>query len=117
MASHKDLCQKRKQIDRLDAKLLQLINQRARVASEVALIKKSRGLAVYDRQREREVLDRLSRQNPGPVDPQGLVRIFRSIMRESRKLQESAMRQIDRKHSPVAESGRQCFHQSARSRV
>jgi len=41
-----DLHQRRQEIDLLDAELLRLLNQRARVACELASIKKSSGLPV-----------------------------------------------------------------------
>lgn len=91
-----DLHQRRKQIDQLDTELLRLLNQRAALACELASIKKSSGLAVYDGRREQQILDRLCGQNPGPLDSEGLMSIFRCIIRESRKLEEASMQQLDK---------------------
>lgn len=91
-----DLHQRRKQIDQLDTELLRLLNQRAALACELASIKKSSGLAVYDGRREQQILDRICGQNPGPLDSEGLISIFRCIIRESRKLEETSMQQLDK---------------------
>ena len=91
-----DLHQRRKQIDQLDTELLRLLNQRATLACELASIKKSSGLAVYDGRREQQILDRICGQNPGPLDSAGLTSIFRCIIRESRKLEAASMQQLDK---------------------
>jgi chorismate mutase len=92
-----DLHQRRKQIDLLDTELLRLLNQRAAMACELAAIKKSSGLEVYDSRREQQILDRICGQNPGPLDSQGLITIFRCIIRESRKLEEASMRRLEKR--------------------
>ncbi|HLJ29424.1 MAG TPA: chorismate mutase [Candidatus Angelobacter sp.] len=86
-----ELHERRKQIDVLDSELLRLLNQRARIACEVASIKKESSLPVYDGQREQQILDRICEQNQGPLDSQGLTSIFRCIIRESRKIEERSM--------------------------
>lgn len=87
-----DLHKWRERIDILDGELLRLLNQRAEAAREVASIKKSCGRPVYDRQREQQILDRICELNQGPLDSQGLTSIFRLIIHESRKIEESSMR-------------------------
>lgn len=83
--------QRRKSIDLLDAELVRLLNHRAQIASELASVKQSHGLPVHDLRREQQILDQICRQNQGPLDSQALISIFRSIFRESRKLQERSM--------------------------
>jgi chorismate mutase len=95
-----DLEQRRAQIDILDSQLLRLLNQRAELASEVASIKRSSGLPVYDGRREQAILDRVCSLNPGPLDAQGLTSIFRCIIRESRKIEESAMQRAQENSFP-----------------
>lgn len=88
------LLQKRQEIDRLDAELLRLLNERARIVLELAAIKKSSGLPAYDGQREQEVLDRISRENQGPLEPESVVTVFRAIIHEFRRIGEAAMQQF-----------------------
>jgi chorismate mutase len=92
-----DLHRWRQQIDQLDTELLRLLNQRASMACELASIKKSSGLAVYDGRREQQILDRLCSQNSGPLDAEGLISIFRCIIRESRKLEETSMQRLQKR--------------------
>jgi len=87
---------RRKAIDLVDAELVRLLNERARIARELASIKKSSGLPVYDARREQEILERICGQNHGPLDSQGLISIFRCIIRESRKLEASSMRRLNK---------------------
>ena len=77
----------RKRIDRLDLQLLRLLNQRAALAVRVGQIKRRHGQPVFDKRREAEVLRRLSRANPGPFPSAAIRRMFRDILRQSRKLE------------------------------
>jgi chorismate mutase / prephenate dehydratase len=78
----------RAEIDSIDAELLRLLERRAEVASEIGALKRRAGLPICDPGREREVLRRVRQRNPGALDDLGVMRIFRSIMRESRRLQQ-----------------------------
>ncbi len=48
----------RRQIDEIDRKLVELLNQRSRCALEVGKIKQAENLPLYQPEREREVLER-----------------------------------------------------------
>jgi chorismate mutase/prephenate dehydratase len=80
----------RREIDILDAELLRLLNERARIASELGALKYSSGLPVYDGRRERQILARLSQTNQGPLDQESISSIFRCIIRESRRLEKNS---------------------------
>lgn len=77
----------RVEIDKLDAELLRLLNRRAELAVRVGESKRMAGLAVCDRGRERAVLARARRDNRGPLDDDAVERLFRAVIRESRRLQ------------------------------
>lgn len=79
----------RSQVDRIDSKLLQLLNRRAALVIRIGEVKKKHGLPVYDGKRELEVLDRLIRSNTGPLSKKAIRSIFSGILRHSRKLQGS----------------------------
>ena len=106
--SKKTLDQWRREIDILDAELLRLLNERARLAFEVGALKVSSGLPVYDGRRERQVLARLCETNPGPLDREGVSSIFRCIIRESRRL-ETAQQDPGNK-SEYKQSGQEYSH-------
>lgn len=84
------LSQLRKRIDRTDGELLRLLNHRALTAVAIGRLKKRQGLPVVDERREKAVLERITQATRGPLSPAALRRIFREILRESRKIQLSA---------------------------
>lgn len=78
----------RQQIDLVDVKLLELLNERARLAQLVADHKRSVGGSFYRPTRERELIDRLQEQNPGPF-PQSAIRpVFQEIVSACLSLEE-----------------------------
>ena len=81
------LSQLRRRIDRIDEKLLRLLNQRAAAALQIGRIKKKRRLPVYDGRREQQVLLRLTRRNGGSLPAASVKAIFREILRRNRGLQ------------------------------
>jgi len=83
------------QVDSLDIQLLNLLNRRAELARELAEVKHRVGMAVSDREREQDLLGRLLAANPGPLDSGALLRIFRRIIFESRRLQEREVEDRD----------------------
>lgn len=72
----------RQRIDALDEKLQALINERARLAQEVAQVKQAQGEAAnfYRPEREAEVLRKVLARNPGPLPGEEMARLFREIM-------------------------------------
>lgn len=80
----------RVEIDKIDGELLRLLNARAELAVRVGESKRVAGLSVCDRAREREVVERARRDNRGPLDDAAVARLFRAVIRESRRLQTPA---------------------------
>jgi chorismate mutase len=84
----------RHDIDAIDKELLRLLNQRAGMACEIALIKVVSGLPAYDGKREKDVLDRIAAQNDGPFENESVLAIFTTIIRETRRLGTQRMQEI-----------------------
>jgi len=80
----------RKEIDEVDAELLRLLNVRARLALKVGALKKAQRLPFCDPDREQYVLTRLQDINTGPLDDRAVYKLFRRIIRESRRIQTTA---------------------------
>jgi chorismate mutase len=74
-------------IDEIDEKIMDSINRRLLLAKQIGNIKKKGGIQIADRQREKEILDRLLEKNNGPVSDKGLRNIFGAIMIEGRNIQ------------------------------
>lgn len=77
----------RTEIDRLDAQLLKIFNQRAALALQIGELKKEVGLPVFDPAREKKIFQRMKEDNPGPLDEQAIVRLFERVIDESRRLE------------------------------
>ena len=82
MSIEPELKKLRDQIDQTDDELLALFNQRARLAKEVAELKKteSKGVEFYRPEREAQVLREIIRKNQGPLDDLEVARLFRELM-------------------------------------
>ncbi len=71
----------RKRIDELDARILELVSERAACAQHIARLKEDDGgRGCYRPEREAQVLRRVMARNRGPLDDEALGRIFREIM-------------------------------------
>ncbi|GFO56262.1 chorismate mutase [Geomonas sp. Red276] len=77
----------RDNIDRLDSELLRIFNERASLALRIGEIKKGLGLPVYDPAREKRIFNRMTQENPGPLDDEAIVRLFERVVDESRRLE------------------------------
>ena len=72
----------RRRIDEIDARLQQLINERAAIAQQVGVAKGELAAAVdyYRPEREAEVLREVLARNEGPLRDEEMLRLFREIM-------------------------------------
>jgi len=77
------------QIDRIDLRLLRVLNQRAALALRVGRLKQQRGLPVFDGRREEAVLRQVAGANRGPLPAQAVRAIYREILRQIRRLEQS----------------------------
>ena len=75
----------RRRIDRLDLRLLGLLNRRAAYALAIGRIKRRRKWPVFDAARETSVLRHVARVNAGPLSARAVQRIFQAILRECRR--------------------------------
>lgn len=80
----------RKQIDAIDAKLVELLNARAACAVEIGHLKESSGMPVYQPAREAEVLENVRAANTGPLDHAAMTRLFERIIDEARRIERQA---------------------------
>lgn len=78
----------RKEIDDIDAAILELLNKRASIAIDVANIKRKANMKFYAPEREKAVLDRIVSLNKGPFPDDALRFVFREIISASLSLEE-----------------------------
>lgn len=74
------LAELRAQIDAIDKQVLELLNERVRLAAEIGRVKRADGGEIYVAQREEEVLRRLAELNRGPLDEKAIRAIYREVM-------------------------------------
>jgi len=86
----------RKKIDEIDIQLVQLLNERARCAEKIGSIKMKLGAEVYSPEREKQVMDNVTRHNQGPLSDSALYRLFDRIIDESRLLERSLSEKSNR---------------------
>lgn len=79
----------RKRIDDLDHQLVELLNERARVVVEIGKLKNKTGGQVYSPDREKEVLEKITETNKGPLPDRCLTAIWRELMSGSFVLERS----------------------------
>ena len=79
----------RREIDALDAELLDLLNRRARTTFRVAAVKDGETEPRYYRpEREAALLRRIAAANPGPFSDRDVTRLFREIVSSCRTLEQ-----------------------------
>jgi chorismate mutase/prephenate dehydratase len=70
----------RKQINEIDSKLVELLNERARVVVEIGKLKSKDGAQIYAPHREKQVIDKIIKANKGPLPNKTLTAIWRELM-------------------------------------
>lgn len=82
-----DLLELREKIDKIDAQIVDLYEQRMEVSKQVAEYKIGTGKKVFDKQREVEKLEKVSSMTHNDFNAHGIQELFEQIMSMSRKLQ------------------------------
>src|SRR3954463_15985719 len=79
----------RKAIDKLDAQIVKLLNERTKHVLQIGELKLKAGEEIYVPHRERAVLDRLCKLNDGPITNESLRAIYREIMSSALSLEKT----------------------------
>ena len=78
----------RKKIDALDAKIVELLNQRAKITLNIGQHKLKNKTSIYAPAREKQVLERIKVLNEGPMSKEAFEAIYREIMSASLSLEK-----------------------------
>jgi chorismate mutase/prephenate dehydratase len=84
-----NITEHREQIDRIDAEIVRLLNERTRHALGIGSIKLKAGDEIYAPHRERAVFQRVCRKNEGPLTDASLRAIYREVMSAALSLQKT----------------------------
>jgi chorismate mutase/prephenate dehydratase len=79
----------RKAIDKLDAQIVRLLNERTRHVLQIGELKVKAGESIYAPHRERVILQRIGKLNQGPIKDEALRAIYREIMSSALSLEKS----------------------------
>lgn len=79
----------RKAIDKLDAQIVRLLNERTKHVLSIGEIKLKAGEEIYAPHRERAVLHRVCKLNDGPMTNDSLRAIYREVMSSALSLEKS----------------------------
>jgi len=78
----------RTQIDALDERIVELLNQRAKVVVEIGKLKQQQNAPIYAPDRERLILQKLRSLNRGPLPDRTLEAVYRELMSGSFALEK-----------------------------
>src|SRR5678815_4003013 len=79
----------RKSIDKLDAQIVRLLNERTKHVLQIGEIKLKAGEEIYAPHREQAVFKRITKLNDGPITNESLRAIYREIMSSALSLEKT----------------------------
>lgn len=74
-------------MDEIDGEIVRLLNERAKIARKIGIVKVQAGLPIVDLDREEAILRRVCAGNNEHLNCAALERIYKRIITESRRLQ------------------------------
>ena len=83
------LSEHRKAIDKLDRQIVRLLNERTQHVLNIGEIKLKAGEEIYVPARERAVLNRIARLNPGPMTNDQIRAVYREVMSSALALEKT----------------------------
>ena len=84
-----DIAAWRRKLDKLDRKLVRMLNRRARAAQEIGRLKARTAMPIYEPKREQAVFENVLQANRGPFPDHELKRVFEEIIGVMRRLQRT----------------------------
>ena len=78
----------RERIDEIDEEIIQLLKKRMGRSKEVGKLKEELHIPVEDKKREKEIIDRLTKKAGKNLSEEELIRIFTSVFKSSKQVQE-----------------------------
>jgi chorismate mutase len=76
----------RAEIDTIDCRIVDLLNERAKLALDIRAIKPEANLGLYDPKREEEIFAKLTACNSGPLYADNLREIYAAVLHVMKEL-------------------------------
>ena len=83
-----DIAGWRKNIDEIDRRLVELLNERARAAQEIGRLKRNTNMPIYEPDREKIIFENVRRANSGPLPHTELQKVYERIIDVMRNIQK-----------------------------
>lgn len=100
----------RLQVDRIDLKILRLLQKRTKLSGEIGKAKRRHRAVIYVPERERQLLARITRLSRGKLPARAVTAIYREILSSSRAAQgQAAIGLLHGSASTVLLPARWCF--------
>ncbi|MCJ8006629.1 bifunctional 3-deoxy-7-phosphoheptulonate synthase/chorismate mutase [Lederbergia wuyishanensis] len=93
----------RSKIEKTTLQILELLNERGKIAQDIGKLKEMQGVKRYDPVQERKLFDLIAEHNEGPFETSTVQHIFKQIFKASLELQEDDNRKallVSRKKKP-----------------
>jgi chorismate mutase-like protein len=102
-------------IDQIDEKIIQLLNERCKIAGQVGVWKIENGHPIFVPEREKILLEKLKKQNKGPMMNESLTYIYREIISGAIAIEQPLKIGycFDKRHYSVKHPARLTFGDSA----
>ena len=81
----------RQEIDKLDRKLVMLLNRRANCSLTIGRLKQRDGLPLFIRKREQEIARNIREANRGPLPDHTLEHVFEQLLQHTRAMVRKAL--------------------------
>lgn len=88
---HDALAQCRADIDTVDRRIVEMLNERTLIVERIGSIKQSFKMPIYEPKREEEVYLNIHASNRGPMPADSVKRVFERIIDEMRTIQRNRM--------------------------
>jgi chorismate mutase len=100
-----DIPEWRKKIDELDRRLVELLNERAKAAQQIGLLKRDTSIPIYEPERERVIFENVRAANRGPLPDRDLEYVYERIIDVMRRIQTEDIRPAQTRDGSAAQSG------------
>jgi chorismate mutase len=102
--------QLRRRVDRIDLKMLQLLQQRTKLSGRIGRMKRRHGAVIYVPERERQLVARLIRLSKGLPPPEAVAALYREVLSSSRAAQgQTPIGLLRASAARVLPASRACF--------
>ena len=85
---NKKLYKYRKEIDKIDKSIVDFLNKRAKIVSEIKKMKVKKGVPLYNARREEKLMENIVKYNKGPLYNDNIIQIFECILRNVQILEK-----------------------------